>query len=364
MKRIVIDNRLSGTTTGRYSDKLIEYLHKLQPNYEVVVLTRTPQVEFVKSIAPNFKVIESNWKDFSFGEQLGLGWQLLKLKADLVHFPIVQQPILYYRPKVTSMLDLTTMRFIDPSKNRIIFTIKQRVYILVNHIAARTSRHIITISNFVRDELITMFHLKPDKVTTTYNAADKIPDNAEPVKQLVGRQFIFYTGRPLPHKNLPRLIDAFGILQKDYPDLVLVLAGKKTGPYLQIEKDVAKRGLKNIIFTDFISEGELRWMYENTTAYIFPSLSEGFGLPGLEAMVHGAPVASSNASCLPEIYGDAALYFDPLDINDMATKISQLISSKSLQEKLIAKGHEQTKKYSWQRMAEQTLEIYKKALKD
>jgi glycosyltransferase involved in cell wall biosynthesis len=114
------------------------------------------------------------------------------------------------------------------------------------------------------------------------------------------------------------------------------------------------------VFTDFINEGELRWLYEHSAAYVFPSLSEGFGLPGLEAMIHGTPVVSSDATCLPEVYGDAAHYFDPRDVRDMAAKISDVLTDSKLRQDLIKKGTAQAAKYSWQRMAEQTLEIYSK----
>lgn len=362
MKRIVIDNRISGTTTGRYSDKLVEYLHKLKPDYEVVVLAHKNRLDFMRKIAPNFKIVESNFADFSFGEQIGLLKQLKGLKADLVHFPMVQQPIRYKGAKVTSMLDLTTIRYKNPTKNKAIFTAKQKVYLYVNKHAAKTSKHIITISNYVRDELIKIFKIDPSKISTTYNAADKINEAAEPIKNLADKQFIFYTGRPQPHKNLGRLIRAFLILQKTFPDLQLVLSGKKDALYDQQEQQVRDRGIKNVVFTGFTTEAELKWLYENTLAYVFPSLSEGFGLPGLEAMVHGAPVVSSNATCLPEIYGEAALYFDPLDIDDMASKISRVIQSESLRKDLVIKGYAQAKKYSWDKMAKQTLEIYKKVL--
>jgi len=113
-----------------------------------------------------------------------------------------------------------------------------------------------------------------------------------------------------------------------------------------------------------VSEGELRWLYEHCAAYVFPSLSEGFGLPGLEAMQHGAPVVSSNATCLPEVYGDAAHYFDPLDVQAMADAINEVITDKDLRARLIAAGHTQAATYSWKRMAEQTLAVYKTALTD
>ena len=139
--------------------------------------------------------------------------------------------------------------------------------------------------------------------------------------------------------------------------------GKKDANYSRIEADVLKRGIKGVVFTGFASEGQLRWLYENTEAYVFPSLSEGFGLPGLEAMVHGAPVVSSNATCLPEIYGKGAHYFDPLNVGDMENAINSVLTDGKLRKKLIDLGHKQASKYSWKRMAEQTLEVYNKALK-
>ena len=120
--------------------------------------------------------------------------------------------------------------------------------------------------------------------------------------------------------------------------------------------------MKNVIFTDFVSEGQLRWMYEHCAAYVFPSLSEGFGLPGLEAMLHGAPVISSNATCLPEIYGEAAHYFNPHDIQAMADALNAVLINGRFRAELIVKGKEQVAQYSWQRMAEQTFQIYSKVL--
>jgi glycosyltransferase involved in cell wall biosynthesis len=169
-----------------------------------------------------------------------------------------------------------------------------------------------------------------------------------------------YIGRPTPHKNLRRLIDAFALLQKKYPDLTLALAGKKDSNYTRHETYVNERGIKNVVFTGFISDEQLRWMYENTAVYCFPSLSEGFGLPGLEAMLHGAPVASSTATCLPETHGDAARYFDPFSVEDIAKSIDDILSDDKLRNELVKKGKKHVKTFSWQRMAEQTLAVYEK----
>ncbi len=363
MKKIVIDARISGTTTGRYVDKLIEYLSLEKPKEHITILTRTERVEYMKGIAPEFEVVESNFPDFSTGEQVGLKKQLDSLAPDLVHFPMVQQPVLYRGKVVTSMLDLTTLQFKNPAKNSVVFTAKQKVYKQVNRIAAKKSTHIITISDYVRDRLIDIFSIDPERITTTHNAAVKISAKPEPIPSLKGKKFIFYTGRPLPHKNLERLIDAFALINQTHPNLYLALGGKKDVLFERHSQYAQEIGMgSTVLLTDFLSEGQLRWAYENCGAYVFPSLSEGFGLPGLEAMVHDAPVVSSNATCLPEIYGDAAHYFDPLDVSDMASKICEVLDDKKLRESLVKKGYEQAKKYSWQRMAQQTLQIYRKVL--
>lgn len=364
MKRIVIDARESGTTTGRYIDKLIEYLHMLKPAHEIVVVTKPDRMEFLRSVAPNFRCAETTYKEFSFGEQMGFKSQLKNLTPDLVHFTMVQQPVFYKGRVVTSMLDLTTLHFKNPSKNKIIYRFKQWVYKYVNLRVAKKSDAIICISNYVKKDVIDFAHIPTDKITVTYNAADKITEPTTPISSLNGKRFIMYVGRPLPHKNLSRLIDAFAILQESFPDLYLVLAGKTDALFEAHKRNVEKQGIKNVIFTGFVSEGELRWLYEHTACYVFPSLSEGFGLPGLEAMVHGAPVASSNATCLPEIYEDAAVYFDPLSSRGMAGVIGKVLSDNELSKDLRAKGLKQASKYSWKRMAQQTLEVYDRVLSE
>lgn len=362
-KRIIIDARESGTTTGRYVDKLVEYLHKLKPQYEVVVLTKSDRLEYLNKVAPRFTIMRSDFSEFGVAEQTAFMWQLYNLRPDLVHFGMVQQPVMYLGRVVTTMHDLTTLRFDNPSKNKLVFRTKQFVYGWVNKVAARKSKIVITPSGFVKDDVAKYAHANSRKIMVTYEAADEIPDKPEPIEGLEAKQFIMYVGRPQPHKNLERLIDAFKDLQVKHPDLHLVLAGKKDALYKRHERYVNRNDIANVVFTDFISEGQLRWLYENCAAYVFPSLSEGFGLPALEAMAHGAPVVSSNATCLPEIYGDAAEYFDPLNTEDMAKKINKVLTNEARRKELIKLGKKQAGKYSWQKMAEQTLAIYDEVLK-
>ncbi len=362
MSHIVIDARESGTTSGRYVDKLVEYLHQLESGHTFTILTKPHRVAFVRELCPAFRVIETKHKEFTFAEQFGLLRQINSLKADLVHFPMAQQPVLYNRPVVTTIQDLTTVRFRNPAKNAVVFWGKQQVYKWLIRRVAHKSAQLIAISEFVKRDVADFAHVSPAKITVTLEAADFMPKGSAAVAGLEGKQFIMYVGRPTPHKNLSRLIDAFVELQATHPELLLVLAGKKDYNYRQHEARVQKDGIEGVLFTDFITDEQLRWLYEHCAAYVFPSLSEGFGLPGLEAMLHGAPVISSNATCLPEVHGDAAHYFDPLGVHDMATKIAEVIDNETLRTNLIAKGKTHAASFSWQRMATQTLAVYNQVL--
>lgn len=362
MSHIVIDGRELRTSSGRYVERLLHYLQQLESEHQYTVLLKPADLEDWQPSKPSFTKVACPHKEFSFAEQIGLLRQVRGLKADLVHFTFPQQPTFYSGRTVTTLHDLTTLRFENPDKHRLVFKIKQRVYAQVIKRAARRSELVLTGSQFVKDDVARFAKVNPDKIIVTPEAADPITDKAEPLKSLQDARFIMYVGRPTPHKNLERLIEAFVLLKAQHPDLLLVLAGKRDANYRRIESMVQQRTIKNVVFTNFVNEGQLRWLYEHCTAYVFPSLSEGFGLPGLEAMVHGAPVVSSNATCLPEVYGDAAHYFDPTDTQAIADAINEVLTDKNLRHALVKKGEQQAARYSWQRMAEQTLAAYNQAL--
>ncbi len=364
MPKVLIDARESGSTTGRYIDKLIENLMRVNiSEYRFNLLTKPGRSGFLKDKIPNSFIVLSDVKEFSIDEQTKLNKQIIKTGADLVHFGMAQQPIRYKGDAITTIHDLTTLRFNNPDKNYLVFKFKQYVYGKVIKIAVNKSKYVITPSEYVKKDLINYTGVSGNKIKVTHEAADFIESDAKQFSKLVNKDFIMYIGRPTPHKNLKRLIEAHQLLLKDNPELYLSLSGKIDNNYLRIKKWVNKKKFNKIIFTDFLEDSELKWMYQNTRAYVFPSLSEGFGLPGLEAMVHGAPVVSSDATCLPEIYGDAASYFNPLDISDMYEKINKVINDQEFRERLIKKGYIQSKKYSWEKMARETLDIYKMALK-
>jgi glycosyltransferase involved in cell wall biosynthesis len=362
MKRIVVEARELRTSSGRYVERLLHYLQKIDTVHPYQVLLKSGDLAGWHPDNENFTKVACPHREFSFGEQLGLLKQVRGLHADLVHFTFPQQPIWYKGKTVTTIHDLTTLHFDNPSKNWLAFRFKRQVYKHVVKRAARKSAAVIVPSQFVRDSVAAFAGISPDKITVTYEAAEPITEAAEALPGMVGKPFIMYVGRPTPHKNLERLIEAFKLLREQHPELKLVLAGKRDANYRRIEKIVRKQKVEGVVFTGFVSEGQLRWLYEKCSAYVFPSLSEGFGLPGLEAMVHGAPVVSSNATCLPEIYGVAAHYFDPRDVTAMARAINEVMTGQGLRDGLIEAGYRQAAKYSWQRMAEQTLAVYNQVL--
>ena len=360
--KIVIDAREYPTSTGRYVRKLIENLEKLESDHEFIILLLAKDFDAYQPKVKNFSKVVADFKEFTFSEQIGFLRQIRSLKPDLVHFAMIHQPILYPGLRVTTAHDLTTARFRNPATPFLVFKFKQLVYKLVIQIMARRNKLVMTPTQYVKSDLVNYTGIKDSKVVVTLESADEIKASPEKISGLVNKKYLLYVGRAQPHKNLRRLIDALKILQIKNPELELVLVGKKDSlleDYIEYAKE---SGAKNVTATGYVSEGQLRWLYENCAVYCFPSLSEGFGLPSLEAMKHGAPVASSNATCLPEVNGEAAHYFDPLYSSDMALKINDILTDEKLRKELIKKGAEQVKKYSWRRMAEQTLEVYEKAL--
>ena len=175
----------------------------------------------------------------------------------------------------------------------------------------------------------------------------------------IKKPYILYVGNAYPHKNLERLLWAFKIVTEQRNDLFLILVGKIDYFYQRLQLLSKKLTLENrIIFVGQVNNQELIWLYKNGIAYIFPSLREGFGLPGLEAMEYGLPIISSNNQPLPEIYGKAAYYFSPISVNEIAKAVLKVINNSLIRKDLIKKGYQQIKKYSWEKNSQETLKIY------
>lgn len=361
MSHIAIDARLINSTTGRYIERLIHYLELIDEKNSYSILVRRKDLDFYKPSNPRFSVVEADYADYSLGEQIGLRKLLDDLKPDLVHFCMPQQPVRYKGKKVTTIHDLTLLKTYNSDKNWFVYHFKQLVGKYVFRSVVENSAKIITPSKYTALDLSTSFPAANNKTVITYESADVDTNTLETYNHGF-KHYILYVGQQSDYKNIRRLGEAHQLLLQKYPDLGLVLVGRKNASAKRNEDYFKSKKYNNILFTDFIPDSQKDWLYQNAEAYVFPSLMEGFGLPGLEAMGYGAPVVSSNATCLPEVYGEAAIYFDPFSTQDMAEKIAKVIDDKALRASMIEKGHAQLAKYSWERMAKQTLEVYEQVL--
>ena len=361
MAHIAIDARIINSSTGRYVERLVTYLQEIDHENQYSILVPTKDKDYWKPSNPNFTVHTIDFPNYSLVEQTKFRKYLNQLAPDLVHFCMPQQPVSYDNRTVTTFHDLTLLKTWNSDKNWLVYHLKQLVGRVVFYWVAHKSQMILTPSMYTRDELLKFSRISAKKVKVTYESADKLADTPSPFP-VPFRDYILYVGQQSDYKNIRRLAEAHQQLRKTHPKLGLVLAGRKKADALANERLFTERGYQGIIFTDFIPDTELAWLYQHCRAYVFPSLMEGFGLPGLEAMIHGAPVVSSGATCLPEVYGDAAQYFDPKNVDNMADAIDTVISDDTLRKSMIAKGYKQAQKYSWRRMAEETLEGYKEVL--
>lgn len=372
-KHIVIDARIRRASTGRPVDKLLYHLQQLDHDNRYTVLVE-PGDDW-RPAAQNFKRVFCRYSQFSLNplQQLTYALFLYRLKPDLVHFTLTgQQPLMYFGRQLTFTHDLTMYEYARAGRlPQWLHALRVIGYRLLVWSAHRKAANILVPTEYVSKGIAKMHLFTKRKIVVTPESADP-PVTQEPAMPVALAtfhlppstfQYLLYVGSAFPHKNLKRLIKAFEALKPELPELKLIFVGKLEYHARELQKtSESSRFGADILFTGFVSEPELKWLYQHARAYVFPSLSEGFGLPALEAMAHGCPVVSSSTTCLPEVYGNAALYFDPQDIEGMADEIKKVLSSESLRQELVKKGYEQTQKYSWQRMARQTVDIYQELL--
>ena len=408
-RTIAIDARMYGATQtgiGNYIYHLMKYLFEIDKknNYLVFLLPE----EYDKFELPNERVkkIKVSAKWYGWKEQLIFPFEILKHKIDLIHFPHFNSPILYHwivwikniisRYKgvsrhaliktITTIHDLTPYYFPGHKMNS---WLRRKSFRLVFSTTVKKSSRVIAVSEYTKKDIIEIFLVgmgrdpslqRENRIQVIYEGVDeqfqvfvdhdKInivgAQNFVPLqkKYKITKPFIFYTGVWRNHKNLVGLIKAFDLIVNKYKiNYQLVLGGKEDSYYPEVRQTWEKLSLGGrIIRAGFISQKELPLFYNMADIFVIPSFREGFGLIGLEAMACGTPVVSSNKTSLPEILGNAAIYFNPADYEEMAEKIAQVIQDENLKNSLIQKGFEQIEKYDWKRMAEETLEMYEEEM--
>lgn len=363
MSRIIIDARRMNSSTGHYVARLVEQLEKIDHENEYIVILLEKEKDIYTPASDNFSVVTTTADHYTFAEQLKHAALLYRLKADIVHFWMPQQPLLYFGTRITTVHDTTLIHYENIDINPIIYKIRKAIfYFLLRNVIARSER-ILVPTDYVRNDLDEWTGGKyTSKFITTHESGDMLHSDPEVIPALVGKRFLFWVGNAFPYKNIPRIVEAYATLKELYPDLELALAGKKDSFYAAIENDVTARGLTGVHFLGYISDGEKRWAFQNARAYVCASLSEGFHIPILEAQYESCPVITSNATCLPEVAADAALYFDPHSTAELVDAVRKLFDTPGLREDLIGKGHENTQRFSWRKMAQETHDTYRAVL--
>lgn len=357
--------RIDGTRV--YILNLLKYFGKLDPAGEFLIYHKK---EFNPELAPpNF----SNYriKKISvplFWTQTRFAAELWKDQPDILWMPMHNIPLL--RPKkiktIVTIHDLAFKYFPEYFLKKDLLKIN-----FLTGLAIKNADGIITISESSKKDILKFYPGTPaKKIKVIYHGfdADIFQKERDMEKETVIKKrlnikgkYLLYTGAIQPRKNLEVFIEAFNKLKiGQYADLALVLAGEKAW----LSENIIKKAQTSQFFADIIMPGKLSFgdlghLCQGAAMFVFPSLYEGFGIPVLEAMAAKAPVICARNSSLPEVGGDAALYFNSGDAEDLAQKINSVLADENLRTAMIAKGLEQIKKFSWEKCARETLEYLK-----
>jgi len=379
--RIGIDARFYGPIgkgLGRYTQKLIEHLEKIDAVNEYFIFLRKNNFDEYQPQNNRFKKVLADYRWYSFSEQIKFPSLLQKYNLDLMHFPHFNVPLLYRRDFIVTIHDLILIRFPtvrSSTLSPILYWFKFMAYKAVIKSAIFRSIAILAVSEFTKKDIRKIYPDVPgNKIKVTYEACDDFcmlsPNKDEEILARYGimKPYLIYVGNVYPHKNPERLVLAMKGIRKQLPDLQLVFVGGEDYFYSRLKKFVADEnppvgGSDNVIFAGFVPDHDLDILFHNALAYVRPSLYEGFELPPLEAMAKGVPVLSSSHACALEILGDSAIYFNAEDVHDMIRAIKMIAGDDNLRKNLIERGYKQIEKYNWRKMARQTLDIYESGKK-
>lgn len=372
--KIGLDARLYGPEQGglgRYIVELIKHLEKLDPPAEFNIFLRRDNYEQYQPQNKKFKKILADVPWYGLGEQLRLPQIFGRAKLDLLHVPHWNVPIAYRCRFVVTIHDLILLHY--PTRHAsalgpLSYWLKNFAFRRALNYAARHSQHILTPSNFTKQDIVKTLGVPEQKIIVTplapFTQTQILNQKSEILnKYKISKPYALYVGVAFPHKNLEGLLRAWKIFTDQHvANYQLVLAGKKNYFYNRLESSIFNLQSSKIIFTDFVPDADLPALYQNASAYIHPSFYEGSALPALEAMRYGVPVVASNSSCLPELLGGAALYVNPRDPDDLARGLAQIISNPALVATLQTQAALVLQLYNWEDVAKRTWEVYKNSV--
>mgnify|MGYP001564314852 CR=1 FL=1 len=356
--------------SGQYAFELLRNLEIIDHKNEyLILLPSAPLSDLPKTREGwKYKVL----KPKRFWTRIALPLALFtRQKPDLFFSPTHYIPRFSPVKVVVSIFDLAYFHFPEFFKKSDLYKLSNWTKYSIENAAA-----IITISKSTKKDLIKFYKLKADKITVTYPGfksgvyhplKDKKEIGKITKKYKIGDSYIIYIGTIQPRKNLARLIEAFARVARNVGDLNLVIVGKTTGVGRQgwMFEDILSLPKKleiedRVIFTGFVPDEDLNFLLNGAEAFILPSLYEGFGIPVVDSMAAGVPVVISNIASLKEAAGKAALLVDPYSVDQIEQAIRTITIDKSLRQKYSKLGLSQAKKFSWKKMAKETLKVFEK----
>lgn len=383
MVRIGFNARyLTHRTTGieRYLMNLIVHLQAIAPENEYILFCTDYYSSSMESPLQKGIIIDRSGSKLERGgiigqlgkilwEQVTLPKRIKGMNLNVFHAPSFIAPIFSKAcPTVVTIHDLAFLRYPEAFTRRTLLYFK--AFLRKSLVMADI---VIAVSQATAQDLISLLGVTSAKIRVIHHGLDghfqrgMSSEESSRVYSKFGihREFILNVSTLSPRKNVEGLIKALKLLIDEGHDIDLVISGGEGWKHSQIYTLAHRLGLDDrIIFTGFITDDDLKCLYHAAKIFVYPSLYEGFGLPVLEAMACGTPVVTSNVSALPEVAGDAALLVDPSKPEEIARAIARLLEDEHLREKLIHKGHERVKLFSWEKTALKTLEVYRSIIGD
>ncbi|HTW65142.1 MAG TPA: glycosyltransferase family 1 protein [Bryobacteraceae bacterium] len=378
--QIALDTRrVADFGIGTYIRNLVRALaHLDSENRYTLITTDRPAPEFA-NLPANFQTAAYTGKNRSGLAEIGYGFFLKKLHADLYHMPLNAVPFSMPKPYLVTIHDMSTLLFASQTgyRNRLRHFYLRRGLLRADRVVA--------VSMSTCRDVEELLGIPAKRIRVIYNAPDPIfRAPGAPLAALGGEEsgypaeiqrvldryrihypFLLYVGRTNPQKNIPRLVEAFAVLRgeiQDHPvynDLRLLIIGDEISRYPALRHAVIQSRVEDTVrFLGFVPIETLRSFYQAAAAFVFPSLYEGFGLPPLEAMACGTPVVCSHVNSLPEVVGGAAEVVNPENVFDIARGIREVLLDRDRRRDMIQRGFEQARQFSWERTAGQVLEAY------
>jgi glycosyltransferase involved in cell wall biosynthesis len=362
---VAVDARLAHYTTGgiaHYALSLARALTEIAPTDQFTLLRSFKQSSGTLPQAQNLRSTPLLTPPHHRWEQLVLPLELLRVRPDVLHCPDFIPPFWRRCPAVVTVHDVAFLRFPET------LTAESRRYYGQVRRAIESAERTIVVSEATARDLTTLLHVPRERIRVIHNGLDarflQAPDPAEQARvrarwQLDG-PYLLFLGTLEPRKDIPTLLRAYEEVRRKHPDLMLVLVGRRGWLYEPIFAEIEALELREAVrHIEDAADADLPPLFDGATAFAFPSLYEGFGLPALEALARGVATVVADTSSLPEVVGDTALLHPPGDHDALAVALLRLIEDSALRADLSARGPQRAAGFTWERAARETLAVYR-----